>query len=249
MNKTKLGIGLSTGMFFHAPAGTALPTYPTDCVGDNGDGTSTDQFTAEAAQTVFTLSEAANAMASVKVDGVALASNGYSVNGATLTLTAAPGADKVVEATYYAGAWRLVGDITDAGIVLNTDKSVTNIRNWANVVKRAVLTEHTESIQAPVQDTTEDALKTVVGSNNVVVTAADENHGKTIACNLSAGSLPAAEAFIFVMKDGDDLMAIGMKEGQITAVDSITFAPKDAIVWKPTITALGEGVVFISEEG
>ena len=23
-----LGLGLSTGMFFHAPAGTTLPTYP-----------------------------------------------------------------------------------------------------------------------------------------------------------------------------------------------------------------------------
>ena len=26
----KLGIGKASGMFFHAPAGTALPTYPTE---------------------------------------------------------------------------------------------------------------------------------------------------------------------------------------------------------------------------
>ena len=27
---TKLGLGLATGMFYHAPAGTALPTYPSE---------------------------------------------------------------------------------------------------------------------------------------------------------------------------------------------------------------------------
>ena len=27
-NSTNLGIGLATGMAFHAPAGTALPAYP-----------------------------------------------------------------------------------------------------------------------------------------------------------------------------------------------------------------------------
>lgn len=39
MNDVKLGIGLASGMAFHATAGTSLPTYPTDIVGDNGDGT------------------------------------------------------------------------------------------------------------------------------------------------------------------------------------------------------------------
>jgi hypothetical protein len=44
-------------------------------------------------------------------------------------------------------------------------------------------------------------------------------------------------------------MAIGMTDGQISAVESITFAPENAIIWKPTITVLNDSVRFISEEG
>lgn len=247
---TKLGIGLASGMFFHATVGTALPTYPTQYVGDNGDGTNTETFTATAGQTTFTLAEEANAISSLTVNGTEADSDDYSVSGTTLTWAGTTlSEDDAVIVIYYVSAWRLVGDISNEGITLTTDKSVTNIYNWANVTKRAILTEHTETIQAPVMDTTEDTMKTVLGEDNVTVTDATSTHGKTIACNLSAGSLPDEEAYLFIMKDGDDLMAIGMSDGQITAVESVTFAPESAIIWKPTITALGDGVVFISEEG
>lgn len=166
----KLGLGLATGMFYHAPAGTALPTDPT---------------------------------AAVPV------------------------------------AWTHVGDVTDAGITLAMDKSVTNLRNWANVIKRVIMTEHAETIQAPIMDTTEEALKTVVGEDNVT------NATDIITVNLSAASLPEEEAFLFVMKDGDDMMMIGCTNGQVTAVDNVTFAPGSAINWVPTITAMGDGFKLI----
>ena len=34
-NAVNLGAGLATGMFFHAPFGTALPTYPNDTLGSD----------------------------------------------------------------------------------------------------------------------------------------------------------------------------------------------------------------------
>lgn len=250
MGNAKLGIGLATGMFFHAPAGTTLPTYPAEYVGDNGDGTNSDKFTATASQTVFTLSESANAIASMTIDGVAQDEDDYSVSGATFTWGGATlSGGEVVIVTYYISAWRLVGDVTADGITVATDKSITNIRNWANVIKRTILTEHTETVQVPVMDTTEESLKTVLGEGNITVTAASGSHGKTIAANLSASDLPDAEAYLFVMKDGDDLMAVGMSQGQVTALESITFAPAGTINWTPTITAQDEGLVFISEEG
>jgi hypothetical protein len=89
----------------------------------------------------------------------------------------------------------------------------------------------------------------VLGADNVTVTPASGSHGKLITCNLSADALPPEEAFLFVMKDGDDVMAIGIKSGQITAVDAITFAPENAITWSPTITVLDNSLRFISEEG
>lgn len=167
---TKLGLGLATGMFYHAPAGTALPTDPT----------------------------------------------------ATIPNT-----------------WTHVGDVTNDGITLTMDKSVENLRNWANVIKRVIMTEHTETIQAPIMDTTEEVLKTVLGEDNVT-TASD-----ITTVNLSAASLPDEEAFLFVMKDGDDMMMIGCTNGQVTSVDDVTFAPESAINWVPTITAMGDGFQFI----
>ena len=247
---TKLGIGLASGMAFHATAGTSLPTYPTDIVGDNGDGTTSDKFTATAGQTAFTLSESANAIVSMTVNGTPVASTDYTFSGTSFTYsgTSLSASDKVF-ITYYVSAWRPLGDVTHDGITVNTDKSVTNIRNWANVIKRSILTEHTETVQAPMMDTTEETLKFVVGSDNVIVTAAAGDHGKTIDCNLSGADLPAAEAFIFIMKDGDDIMAVGMERGQVTAIESVSFSPDNAITWTPTITAQDGGLHFISEEG
>lgn len=169
----KLGLGKSTGMFFHAPAGTALPA---------------------------TLSAALD------------------------------------------DAWTEIGDVSDAGITLTLNKSVTNLRNWANVIKRVIMTEHSETVQSPTMDTTEETLKAVVGESNVTKT------GNTIKVNLSDGELPPEEAFLWLMKDGNDLMAIGCSYGQVSAVDNVTFAPNSAINWTPTITAMGDdGFVFIAE--
>ena len=247
--KTKLGIGLATGMFFTATAGTSLPTYPTENVGGNGDGTTTDKFTATAGQTAFTLSESANAIISMTVNGVAVASTDYTFSGASFTYSGTTlAADDKVVIEYYVSAWRLVGDISQDGLTVATDKSVTNLFNWANVLKRVIMTGHNETVQAPVMDTTEETMKAILGSDNVTVTPAAGSHGKTIDCNLSAATLPDPKAFLFVMKDGDDTMALGMSEGQITAVDNVSFAPNAAIVWKPTLTALGDGLHFISEE-
>ncbi len=170
----KLGTGLATGMFYHAPAGTALPTDPT----------------------------------------------------ATL-----------------ASVWVDAGDVTDAGITLALNKSTTNLKNWANVVKRVILTEHSETIQSPLMDTTEESLKTVLGEDNVSVS------NGVITASLSDGKLPDEEAFLWVMKDGDDMIMIGCTRGQVSAVDNVSFAPGDAIKWTPTITAMGDdGFKLIMKE-
>lgn len=175
MGDVKLGTGKATGMFYHAPAGTALPT--------------------------------------------------------SLSTT-------------LASTWKHVGDVSDAGITLGLNKSVTNLKNWANKIKRSILTDHSETIQAPIMDTTKESLKTVVGEKNVT-----EANG-VVKVNLSDGDLPAPEAFLFLMKDGDDLMAIGCSYGQITAVENVAFTPGDAIKWTPTITGQGtNGWELLMQEG
>lgn len=166
----KLGLGLATGMFYHAPAGTALPTDPSATIPQ---------------------------------------------------------------------AWTHIGDVTNDGITLTMDKSVENLRNWANVIKRVIMTEHSETIQSPIMDTTEEVLKAVVGEGNVT-TASD-----ITTVNLSDSELPPEEAFLWVMKDGDDMIMIGCTHGQVSAVDNVSFAPGAAINWTPTITAMGDGFQLI----
>ena len=119
------------------------------------------------------------------------------------------------------------------------NKTATNLKNWANVIKRVILTDHSETIQAPIMDTTEESLKAVVGEDNVTKASS------VVTVNLSAGDLPPEEAFLWVMKDGDDMMMIGCTNGQVSAVDNVTFAPGAAINWIPTITAMGDGFKLI----
>lgn len=172
----KLGIGDVSGMFYHAPAGTALPT---------------------------------NAAAALPA------------------------------------TWKEVGDVTQDGITFSKDMSTENLRNWANMIKRVFVTEHTETVQAPVMTTTVESLKAVLGDDNVTVS------GDTIKANLSAATLPPEEAFLFRMKDDDDMIIVACKKGQVTSMDSISFAPGGAIVWTPTITALEEGwqIIMSNDNG
>lgn len=242
---TNLGIGLATGMFFHAPKDTTLPTYPTEYIGENGDGTTSETFTATASQTDFTLSGTAYELATVTVNGTEVSGT---LSDSTVTISACESGDAVV-ITYYVSAWRRVGDVTQDGVSYSSDKSTTTFRSWANVIKRVSMTEHEETISCALMDTTEEVLKTVIGEDNVTVTSATSAHGKLITVNLSAGTLPDEEAYLFIMKDGDDTMAIGCACGQIKETAEVTFAPEDTINWSPTITAEGDGLVFIKDDG
>ncbi len=179
-NNAKLGIGNATGMFYHAPAGTALPSYPLEPLDS---------------------------------------------------------------------AWKEVGDVAADGITLNTDKTTSVIRNWANEVKRVIQTEHTETIAATIMDTTQEVLETILGEGKTTVVEPGSGHGRLIKASLTQGSLPDPEAYLFLMKDGDDCIAIGTEDGQITAMSSVVFAPGDTIKWVPTITAMNEGWQIILDDG
>jgi hypothetical protein len=178
-NTVKLGIGLATGMFYHAPTTASFPTYP----------------------------------------------------GEQLS-----------------GDWKLVGDITQDGITLTIDKSTESLKNWANVTKRLTVSDHTETIAVPIMETTQEVLEVVLGANHVTSTPATSAHGEVVTASLSNGELPAKEKFLFLMKDGEDMMAIGCT-GQIQSMEAITFAPGSAITWNPTITILDDSLVFISDDG
>ena len=97
-------------------------------------------------------------------------------------------------------------------------------------------------------DTTEEALKTVLGEDNVTVVPANSSHGELIKAELSSSELPPAECFLFLMKDGDKMISLACK-GQIQSMESVSFAPGSSVNWTPTITVLDNSLEMIVDDG
>lgn len=163
-----------------------------------------------------------------------------------MMLTAAAGTTLPATLTEAAlAAWGTeVGYISDAGMTLNLSRDKENIKDWSNTVRRVVLTDHEESASGSCISTDEDALESLFGADAVTVS------GDTITVNLSTGELPETMAFLFVMVDGDDIIAYGCKEGQMAVTDNVSFTSGEAIAWPFEVTAMGDdGMVLIKTAG
>lgn len=166
-NNVNLGIGYASGMFYVAPSGTTLPSYPSD------------------------------------------------------DLT----------------SWELAGAVTADGITWSTGKDSEPLRNWAKEVERLVASDEGGTVQAPLMYTNEKTLDVIFGSDNVTVTAADSNHGALVSVTVAPGVSASPCAFLFIMKDGDDMLMLGTSNGIVRDVDDISFSPTEAITWTATIEA------------
>ena len=177
-NKVNLGIGLATGMFYTAPAGTALPAYP----------------------------------------GESLAAD-----------------------------WEEAGAITADGITWSTGKDSEPLRNWAKEIERLTASDEGGTVTAPMMYTSEDTLKAIFGEDYVTVTAATATHGKLVSVTVEPGVSAGQMAFLFIMKDGDDMMYLGTSKGVIRDVEDVAFAPTEAINWTATIEAASW--TFLKDDG
>ena len=178
-NKVNLGIGLATGMFYTAPAGTALPSYPGDSTGLSG--------------------------------------------------------------------WTEVGAVTSDGITWSTGKDSDPIRNWAKEIERLVAGDEGGTVKAPLMYTDKKTLETIFGASNVSYAAANSSHGALTSVTVAPGVSSAPAGFLFIMKDGDDMLMLGTTKGIIRDVDDISFSPTEAITWGATIEAASW--TFMKDDG
>ena len=174
-NDVVLGGGRATGMFYHAPAGTALPAYP---------GESLDP------------------------------------------------------------AWVEVGDVSEDGITYSPAHSFETLKNWANKVVRLLPGSDSQTVKAALMDTTEEVFKTIFGDDQVTITPANSAHGKLISVDTDSNITPVEEAYLFIMKDGDNMMLIGTTHGYISEISDIGFKATEAINWEATITASDKWVII-----
>lgn len=131
--------------------------------------------------------------------------------------------------------WTEVGAISSDGISFSPNRSFDDVKNWANKIERQLPSDEAATVTAPIMYTTEEVMKVLFGASNVTVTAASSSHGKQISVNMDNTLLPDPHAFLFIMKDGDDMMMIGTKKGFISEIGDVSFAPEDAIIWEATI--------------
>lgn len=178
-NNVNLGIGLATGMFYTAPAGTALPSYPSDSTG--------------------------------------------------------------------LSSWTEVGAVTSDGITWSTGKDSDPLRNWAKEVERLVASDEGGTVEAPLMYTTQKTLEAIFGASNVTVAAATATHGALVSVDVAPGVSAAPAGFLFIMKDGDDMMMLGTSKGIVREVDDVTFSPTEAITWTATIEAASW--TFLKDDG
>lgn len=177
-NKVNLGIGLATGMFYTADAGTALPTTPSAAI---------------------------------------------------------------------TSGWSEVGAVTADGITWTTGKDSDPLRNWAKEVERLISSDEGGTVSAPLMYTDKKTLEAIFGANNVSYTAATGSAGNITSVTVEPGVSASPAAFLFVMKDGDDMLMLGTSNGIIREIDDITFSPTEAIIWNATIEAASW--TFMKEEG
>lgn len=136
--------------------------------------------------------------------------------------------------------WTEAGFISEDGMELQLSRDIEDIKDWSNTIRRTILTDHDEKASGACISTTKEALAEIFGEANVT-----EGTGY-IKVNLSAGELPPTKAYLFVMKDGDDLMCFGCSTGQISVSDNTSFTAGEAIAWSFEITAQGDtGMEFV----
>lgn len=133
--------------------------------------------------------------------------------------------------------WTNAGAITADGIVWNTGKDSEPLRNWAKETERLVGSDEGGSVTAPMMYTTEKTLKTIFGEDNVTVTPATTTSGKVISVTVEPGVSASPMAFLFIMKDGTDIIMLGTSKGIVREVGDITFSPTEGITWEATIEA------------
>ena len=134
-------------------------------------------------------------------------------------------------------SWTELGAVSSDGIVWAGFKDSEPLRNWARIVERLVSSDEGGTVKVPLIYTVKKVFEAIFGSSNVTYTAATSAHGNVTKVTVAPGVSASPAAWLFVMKDGDDMIFLGTENGIARDVDDVTFAPTEGITWNTTIEA------------
>lgn len=131
------------------------------------------------------------------------------------------------EATALNAAFKGLGFVGDAGLVINPTKTTTEVRDWRGRVVKKLQTETSETAEFTlIESLNPDVASSVFGSANVVVTAATATTGTKLSIKHNDTVLANAE-WVFDMFDGNAKRRIVVPNGQLTLNGAINYTRSD----------------------
>lgn len=144
------------------------------------------------------------------------------------------------------------GYVSADGVNFTPEVSTSDITEWNGSLVRRIKETFNGTLSWAHLETNEQSLKNAFGDSAVTVTAANTTHGNQLAVAIS-GDLPAAKAWVFKLKDGDNRMLLVVPNGQITGVEEVSFTSTDAITWGVTLSAYpdstGKSIYIYTDDG
>lgn len=169
-------------------------------------------------------------------------------SGALVQTIPATFADAVTAASSFTAS----GYVSEDGLTLSTDYSTTDVKEWNGATVRKLLESFDGTLAFSLIQTDEEGWSQAFGAENVTATAATASHGKQLHIALGT-HLPEPKSWCFKMKDGDAKFLIFVPNGQITAVDDITFNATEAIALPCTLSCYddgtGESIHIFTDDG
>lgn len=140
---------------------------------------------------------------------------------APTTASAPTGSDSVLT------GFTELGYVSADGIEISHDRSTSQIRAWQNSdLVREITTEATTTYTLTLLESNEDVIETYFGSSIV--------SGKV---QVNPSSTGGRKSWVIDVVDGTDVIRHYIPSGEVTAVESQTFANGEAIGYGITITA------------
>lgn len=144
------------------------------------------------------------------------------------------------------------GYVSEDGLSFTPEISTSDITEWNGSLVRRIKETFNGTLSWAHLETNEQSLKNAFGDSAVTATAATQTHGNQLAVAI-AGDLPAAKAWVFKLKDGDNRMLIVVPNGQVTGVEEVSFTSSDAITWGVTLSAYpdsaGNSIYIYTDDG
>lgn len=149
-------------------------------------------------------------------------------------------------------AFKDAGYANEDGISVTPDYSTSDIKEWGGSTVRRVLEQFTGEITFTMIQIDEPSFKIAFGDDHVTATPADTAHGNQLKAAIGA-HLPDRKTWVFKMKDGAARMLILVPDGQVTALDEISFNATDPVAFAVTLSCYadekGNSIYILTDDG